>query len=69
MNPSPTQERPDVAVANHIVARLTDQHVLPPAFAQRVTTQLADGSFSAAEWRRLAEQVLAWETKEGDHAA
>ena len=67
MNPSPDFERPDLAVADQIVVRLVSEGFLPQPFADRVATALANGTMRANDWRRLAEQVLAWEMQEGEH--
>ncbi len=67
MNRSPEFERPDLAVADQIVARLVSGGLLPQPFADRVATALANGTIRANDWRRSAEQVLAWEMQEGEH--
>ena len=67
MNQSPEFERPDLAVADQIVARLVNEGFLPQPFADRVAPALASGTLRANDWRRLAEQVLAWEMQEGEH--
>ena len=67
MAKSPEQERPNGAVAAQIVARLIDEGFLPPTFAKRVAAGLDTGAITASDWRRLVEQMLAWEMQESDH--
>lgn len=67
MNQSPDFERPDAAVSNQIVARFLDDGILTAPFAERVAAALAGGTIRSDEWRRLAEQVLAWEMREDEH--
>ena len=66
MNNTPEFENPDAEVAYRVVNRFMDQGVLPPQFADRLLTQLTNGSMRERDWRLLAQQVLAWEMEAGD---
>ena len=66
MNHTPERETPDARVAHQIVARCVAEGILPPQFADRLLTQLADGFMRESDWRSLARQILIWELEAGD---
>ena len=63
---TPEFENPDAEVAHQIVNRFVNEGVLPLQFADRLLTQLTDGSMRERDWRSLAQQVLTWELEVGD---